>query len=111
MKVNPKITKQVNDSVAECREMIKNAIVILLKQIGAGNSDVVVFNRVLFLFQAKNNVSETILADRIMWGTGVDKVDYLITSLDDKFATTDCQLSLSNLQAIYDEVLNLVRNY
>ena len=52
MKVNPKITKQVNDSVAECHEMIKNAIVILLKQIGAGNGDVVVFNRILFLFQS-----------------------------------------------------------
>ena len=111
MKVNPKITKQVNDSVAECHEMIKNAIIILLKQIGAKKGDVVVFDRILFLYQTKDNVSETILADRIMWDTSARGIDYLITSLDNKMAAIDRQLTLSNLFAIYNEVLKVVRNY
>ncbi len=111
MKINPKYNKQVNDSVAECRRTIVNAIIELMKLIGANSGDIVGFGRILFLYQTKDNVSETILADRIIWCTGLNNTTYLLTSLDENFATTDCQLSLSNLQAIYEEVHRIVRNY
>ena len=33
MKINPKINKRVNDSVAECRKVIVNATIELMKEI------------------------------------------------------------------------------
>lgn len=112
MKVNPKITKQVNDSVAECRKVLVSSTIKLLRQICKSESyEVVVFSRILFLYQTKNNVSETILADRIEYNWETNPDYFFVTMDGDNMAQSSANLSLSNLQAIYEEVLKLVRNY
>ena len=112
MKINPKITEQVNNSVNECRKVLVSSTIELLRQICKSESyEVVVFSRILFLYQTKNNVSETILADRIEYNWETNP-DYFFVCMDDS-RTCQCSanLSLSNLQVIYEEVRKLVREY
>ncbi len=110
MKINQKITKQVNDSVAECRKVLINSTFMLLTHIGNSGTNVVVFDKILFLFQTKNNISETIIADRIEYNME-HSIDYYFVSLNGEMAHSSCELSLSNLQIIYEEVRKMMRKY
>lgn len=112
MKINPKITEQVNNSVNECRKVLVSSTIELLRQICKSESyEIVVFGRILFLYQTKNNVSETILADRIEYNFERNP-DYFFVSMDGKKMIQSSEnLSLSNLEVIYEEVRKLVREY
>ena len=112
MKINTKINTRVNESVAECRKVLVDATIELLKSIGAETGQDVVFKKMLFLFQHKENTTETIVCDRIMICHEKSAHQYYFVSLDDnKACQTSDMLSLSTLQIIYEEVRNLVRNY
>ena len=111
MKINPKINKQVNDSVAECRKVIVEATISLLKSIGAESGQDVMFPKTLFLFQHKENTTETIVADRIAWCDGRGDKSFYMLEMDGKMNTSDMMLSLSSLMIVYKEVKEVVRNH
>ena len=113
MKINPKITKRVNDSVCECRKVLVSSIIELLKSISKTDGyDVIVFNDVLFLYQSKGNTTETILVDRIEFNY-LHQPTFFFVLMDDvpKMCKSSNELSLTNLMIIFEEVRKLVRNY
>jgi hypothetical protein len=109
MKINPKINKQVAESVAECRKVIIGATIELLKSIGADSGQDVTFKKTLFLFQHNGNTTETIIADRIMWCDGRGDKPFYMLEMDGSMHKSDMMLSLSNLMTVYKEVRNVVR--
>ena len=111
MKINAKINKKVNESVAECRKVIVDATIELLKSIGAESGQDVVFSKTLFLYQHKENTIETILADRIAWCDGRGDQSFYMIEMDGKMYTSNGMLSLSSLMVVYKEVKNVVRKY
>lgn len=112
MNVNRKITKKVDESVLECRKNIVNATIELLKSIGAESGEDVLFRKTLFIFQHKENTTETIVCDRIMFGHDKAATQYYFVSMDgDKWCRGSYQLSLDSLNIIYKEVLKVVRAY
>lgn len=110
MKINPKITEKVDESVAECRKVLVDSTIELLRLIGKNGYEEVVFDKILFLFQARNNISETILADRIEYNMARN-VDYYFVTMGSKMTHSSNELSLSNLQIIYEEVRKIVRKH
>ena len=109
MKINPKINKRVNESVADCRKVLTEATIELLKKIAEPNQDVV-FNRILILYQSNGNVTNTVLADRIAFEDKTSQPFYLVY-MDDEPTSSSNFLSLSNMQIIYDEVRRVIREY
>ena len=109
MKINPKINKRVNESVADCRKVLTEATIELLKKIAEPNQ-VVVFNRILILYPSNGNVTATVLADRIVFEDKTSQPFYLVY-MDDESTSSSYFLSLSNMQIIYDEVRRVIREY
>ena len=110
MKVNEKINKRVNDSVAECHKVLTDSIINLLKSVGVESCREFCFGRVLFLYQTKNNVSETIVADRIVWCDSQEEGTFFIVTMNGKMAKSHIFMSISNLQAIYEEIKRVIRS-
>lgn len=112
MKINPKINKRVNDSVAECRKVLINTTIELLKKIAEPGQDVL-FDRTLIIHQTNKDFSETFIADRIAYSIGRSDSEFYIISMEDEdeFCKSDIMLSLSNLQVIYEEVRKIIRKY
>ena len=110
MKINSKINKRVNESVADCRKAITEATIELLKMIAEPGQEVV-FGKVLFMHNFKGGNSETWLADRISYCDGRGDNDFFITNMDDDFPASSFFISLDNLIRIYEEVRKVVRNY
>ena len=110
MKINSKINKRVNESVADCRRVLTEATIELLKQIGAESGQDVMFGKVLIMHHFKGGNSETALADRIAYMEGHGD-NYIITTLGNDHPASSFFMSLDNLQTIYNEVRNIVRNY
>jgi hypothetical protein len=115
MKIKSSIGKNVSAAVANCREVLVTETINLLKQIGAEQGDDVLLKRMLILFQTKpDGASETIVCNRIAYADGRNGTPYYIISMgkdEDVPYRSDLFLSLSNLQAIYDEVRRVVREY
>ena len=109
MLINPRIRKQVNESVAECRKCIVNATIELLKQLGAESDSEVVFRHVLFLHQFKYRTSETRPADRICFSERKNCDSYYLTYFGDDYPASSHFLTIDNLLLIYEEVKRLVR--
>ncbi len=112
MKINPKINKRVNDSVAECRKVLTDATIELLKKIAEPGQDVL-FDRTLIIHQKNKDFSETFIVDRIAYSGGRGDSEFYIISMEDgdEFCKSDIMLSLSNLQVIYEEVRKIIRKY
>lgn len=119
MKINAKINKRVNESVADCRRVITEATVELLKKLGLQEWETVSTGKTLILYQTdKNGNSDTILVNRISYSTdrsGQTNVDTAF-GCDDNFQFCRTSrfdsvtgISLSNLEVIYNEVRRLVR--
>lgn len=114
MKIKSSIGKNVSTAVQNCREVLVTETINLLKQMGAEQGQDVLFRRMLFLYQAKGNTTETIICDRIAYAGREGSQPYYIVSMGkDEYVTprSDLFLSLSNLQTIYDEVRRVVREY
>jgi len=110
MKINPKINKRVNESVADCRKVLTNATIDLLKMIAEQGQDVV-FGKILIMHHFKGGNSETWLADRIAYASGKNGNDFFITALGDDYPASSAFISLDNMQIIYDEVRRIIREF
>ncbi len=115
MKIKPSVNKNVTEAVKNCRDVLVNETIGLLKQMRAEPGQDVLLKRMLILFQTKpDGASETIVCNRIAYADGRNGTPYYIISMgkdEDVPYRSDLFLSLSNLQAIYDEVRRVVREY
>ena len=108
MKINPKINKRVNESVAECRKVLTDAIIELLKSIGVENRQDVSLGKMLFMYQSKGNTTETIICDMIAYEDRCCN-PYLIVSQGDSCHSSDF-LAIDRLLVIFDAVKAVVRS-
>ena len=115
MKIKSSIGKNVSTALHNCREVLVTETIGLLKQIGAEQGDDVLLKRMLILFQTKpDGTSETIVCNRIAYVERNGSTPYYIVSMgkdEDVPYRSDLFLSLTNLQAIYEEVRRVVREY
>ena len=113
MKIKPSVNKNVSTALQNCREVLVAETINLLKTIGVEPGQDVFFGRTLFLFQTKDNISETVLVDHIAYADGRSGTPYYIVAngAGERFCKSDVMLSVSNLQAIYEEVRREVREY
>ena len=109
MKINSKINKRVNESVAECRRVITEATIELLKKTCAAIGEDVPFGKVLIFFQMRNGQSETIVCDSIFYSESEGNDSFFILYMGGKPVENSYMLSLSNLQYVYNEIVKLVR--
>ena len=108
MKINAKINKQVNESVANCRKVFEESTIEMLKMLGAKPTEEVKFFRTMILFQQDGKKSATLLADRIYYCEREGCTPFYMISMEKDHYTTSSFLSLSNLFLIYKEVRALV---
>ena len=109
MKINSKINKRVNESVAECRRVLTDAIIELLKKTDAARGEDVPFGKVMIFFQMKNGLSETIVCNSICYLESEGDGSFFLLYMGDKPQLMSDMLSLSNLQYVYNEIVKLVR--
>lgn len=109
MKIKPSIGKNVSVAVSNCREVVVQETINLLKQIGAERGDEVTLGQILFLFQRKGNTTETVVCDRIVYGEGRDGQRFYIVSMDGEMCRSDLFLSIDSLLAVYEAVRKVVR--
>lgn len=110
MKINPKINKRVNESVAECRRVLTDAIIELLKSIGAENGQDVSLGKMLFMYQSKGNTTETIICDMIAYeDIYSNPYPYIVVRHDDEYHSSSF-LSIDSLLVIFDAVKAVVRS-
>lgn len=108
MKINSKINKRVNESVAECRKVLTDAIIELLKSIGAENGQDVSFGKMLFMYQSKGNTTETIICNMIAYEDRCSN-PYLIVRQGDSYHSSYF-MSIDSLLVIFDAVKAVVRS-
>ena len=113
MKIKSSVNKNVSVAVQNCREVLVTETIGLLKQIGVEPGQDVFFGRTLFLFQTKDNMSETILVNSISYADGRNGMLYYMVAFGsgERFCKSDIMLSVSNLQTVYEEVRRVVREY
>ena len=109
MKINPKINKRVNDSVAECRKVIIEATIELLKSIGAECGEDVSLGKMLFLYQNRGNTTKTAVCNMISYEDGCGNPYYLVAKGDGPH-NISFLMSFDNLLVIYDAVKAVVRS-
>ncbi len=108
MKINPKINKRVNESVAKCRRVLTDAIIEQLKSIGAKNGQDVSFGKMLFMFQSKGNTTETIICNTIAYEDRCSN-PYLIVRQGDSYHSSDF-MSIDSLLVVFNAVKAVVRS-
>ena len=113
MKIKSSVNKNVSTALQNCREVLVTETIGLLKTMGVEPGQDVFFGRTLFLFQTKDNLSETVLVNSISYADGRNGTPYYMVAFGDgeRFCKSDIMLSVSNLQAIYEEVRRVVREY
>jgi hypothetical protein len=108
MKINPRINKRVNESVTECRRVITNAIIELLKSIDVENGQETYLGKTLFLFQSKGNTTETIICNMIAYEDRSCN-PYLIVRHGDTNHSS-LFMAIDSLLVIFDAVKAVVRS-
>lgn len=110
MKIKSSIGKNVNIAVQNCREVLVQETISLLKQIGAEGSQDVLLKKSMFLYQRKDNTTETVVCDRIAYG-GRPGMPFYIVSMNGEMCRSSLFLSLDSLQAVYEAVRKVAREY
>ena len=115
MRINPNINKQVKQSMADCREsLIKATIILLHHYLGAESGEDVSLGKTLVLHQENSNhTTETVVCSFIAYCASNGN-PFLMVSMG-----KDCPvpyrsshfLSISNLAIIYDTVRSVVRQH
>ena len=108
MKIKASIGKNVSVAVGNCREVLVQETINLLKSIGAEEGQDVLLGQMLFLFQRKGNTTQTVVCDRIVYSSAHS---FYIVSMNDKMTRSSVFLSLDSLEAIYEAVRKVVREY
>lgn len=114
MKIKPSVNKNVTEAVKNCREVLVNETIGLLKQLRAEPGQDVLFKKALFLYQHKDNTTETVVCDRIAYAGREGSESYYIVSMgSDEYVPpkSDMFLTIDSLRTIYEEVRCVVREY
>lgn len=109
MRIKASIGKNVSVAVGNCREVVVQQTIELLKTMGAPDGQDVLLGTLLFLFQRKGNTTETVVCDRIAYSSGRDGTAYYIVSMLGDMCRSDLFLSLDSLLAVYEAVRKVVR--
>ena len=119
MKIKPSVNRNVNTAVLNCREVIENEVIGLLRMLGLAEWEELQTGRVLFLYQANHDgTSETLLVNRVSYHTDRDGTMHVGTSFWSDGRYSHCRtsrydsltgLSLSNLLLVFEEVKKDVR--
>ena len=110
MKIKSSIGKNVSVAVSNCREVVVQETINLLKQLGAEEGQDVLLKDILFLYQRKGNTTETVVCDRIAYGSRRGGQPFYIVSMDDnKMCQSSIFLSIDSLLTIYEAVRKVVR--
>ena len=108
MKINPKINKQVNNAVSECKKVIVVSIVELMKSIGVESGQDLSLENTLILFENNKGVTKTILCDKIAY-QDINRCDPFLIGSKGETAFSSSFCSVDNLLSIYDAVRKIVR--
>ena len=114
MKIKPSVNKNVTEAVKNCREVLVNETIGLLKQMRAEQGQDVLFRKMLMLHQHKDNTTETVVCDRIAYAGREGSESYYIVSMgSDEYVPpmSDMFLTIDSLRTIYEEVRRVVREY
>ena len=112
MKIKSSIGKNVTAAMANCREVLVQETINLLKLIGAECGQDVMLGRILFLHQRKENTTETVVCDRIAYGPDhCASRFYFVSMADNEMCQSSMFLSIDSLQAIYEAVRKVVREH
>ena len=109
MKIKSSIGKNVTAAMANCREVVVQETINLLKLIGAESGQDVLLGRMLFLYQRNGNTTETVVCDRIAYMDGRGDPFYIVCVDGNKMSQSSLFLSIDNMQAIYEAVRKVVR--
>lgn len=110
MKIKSSVGKNVNAAVANCRKVLVEETINLLKSIGAENGDDVYFKRLLLLHGHKGNTTDTMVCKRIVYNEGKDnRYSFFIVSMENGVYTSSIYMSIDNLMAVYNAVREVVR--
>ena len=111
MKISKELTQKVNDGVAALRKDILSATIALLKKMGHEPGEDVMLPKILIMHHENaNGLTQTILADRIGFCESDTKSPYYVLMMgEDNFTAADLNLSISNMQSVYDIVLKMAR--
>jgi hypothetical protein len=109
MKIKSSIGKNVSVAVSNCREVLVQETINLLKSIGAEEGQDVLLGQMLFLYQRKGNTTETVVCDRIVYSEGRDGSSFYIVSMDGEMCRSSVFLTVDSMLAIYEAVRNVVR--
>lgn len=109
MKIKTSIGKNVTAAMANCREVLVQETINLLKLIGAEPGQDVLLGKMLFLYQRKDNTTETVVCDRIAYMDGRGGSPFYIVSMNDEMCQSSIFQSIDSLQAIYEAVRKVVR--
>lgn len=97
-------------AVSNCREVLVQETINLLKQICAEKGQDVMLGQMLFLYQRKGNTTETMVCDRIMYAEGRNGTRfYMVCVGENEMTQSDMSLSIDSLLAIYEAVRKVVR--
>lgn len=111
MKNYSKINKRVNDSMANCRKVLTESTIELLKMLGTESEQDVDFGHILFMHSSKGNVNETTLVDRIAYcDEGREDNPFYLVYFGDRCCQSSFFLSIDKMFAIFEEVKRLVRH-
>ena len=114
MKIKPSVNKNVTEAVKNCREVLVNETIGLLKQMRAEQGQDVLFKKALFLYQHKGNTTETVVCDRISYCESRSGNGYYVVSMGEDAHIpyqSDMFLTIDSLRTIYEEVRRVVREY
>lgn len=110
MKIKSSIGKNVGVAVTNCREVLVQETINLLKLIGAEDGQDVMLGQMLFLYQRKGNTTETVVCDRISYGPDECSERFYFVSMEgDVMCRSSIFLSIDSLMAIYEAVRKVVR--
>lgn len=109
MKIKSSIGKNVSVAVSNCREVLVQETINLLKQIGAEEGQDVLLGQMLFLYQRKGNTTETVVCDRIGYSSGRSGQPFYIVSMNGEMCRSSVMLTVYSLLAIYEAARKVVR--
>lgn len=96
-------------AVSNCREVLVQETINLLKLIGAEEGQDVLLGQMLFLYQRKGNVTETVVCDRIAYGGDKCASRFYFVSMNGVMCRSSVFFSIDSLLAIYEAVRKVVR--
>ena len=109
MKIKPSIGKNVSVAVSNCREVLVQETINLLKSIGAEDGQDVLLRQMLFLYQRKANTTETVVCDRIGYMDGRGNTPFYIVSMNGEMCRSSVFLTVDSMLAVYEAVRNVLR--